>query len=224
LEAPKRNGRAAFPKKRATRRSRFRYYGGNMKNAAPIRTLALLATALAVPTFARAHTGQTLVYDCASGLAHPFQGWDHLLAMLAVGILAAQHGGRARWLLPLTFIGVMACAATLSARGLALPGLETMIATSVLVFGVLIAVAARLPLAASVAIVGLFAVAHGVAHGAEIPADSTALSYGAGFVLSTALLHAIGLLLGHVGSLKSSQLPRLAGFACAAAGAVFLIA
>lgn len=195
-----------------------------MKNVTPIRTLALLAATLGWPTLAHAHSGHALVYDCASGLAHPFHGWDHLLAMVAVGVLAAQRGGHARWLLPTAFITIMSCAAVFGARGFALPGVETAIATSVLVFGVLIATAARLPVVATAIIVALFAIAHGVAHGAEMPPDSTALSYGAGFVISTATLHAVGLLLAHRASHKSTELPRIAGLACATAGALLLIA
>lgn len=195
-----------------------------MKNVTPLRNPALLATAFALPTLAHAHTGHALVYDCASGLAHPLHGWDHLLAMVAVGILAAQQGGRAQWLLPVAFITIMSCAAVLGARGFALPGTELMLATSVLVFGVLIAAAARLPLGATATVVGLFAVAHGIAHSTEMPANSAPLTYGAGFVLSTALLHGFGLLLTHLANLKSAQLPRIAGIACAAIGAVLLVA
>jgi urease accessory protein len=194
-----------------------------MKNVSPVRLLALVASALALPTLAHAHAGHALVYDCASGLAHPLHGWDHILAMLAVGVLAAQHGGRARCLLPAAFLTVMSCAAVLGARGLALPGVETMIATSVLVFGMLVTATKRLSLAATALVVGFFAIAHGMAHGAEMPVNSAAFSYGAGFVLSTALLHALGLLLAHFASLKSAHLPRLAGGACAAVGAALLI-
>lgn len=194
-----------------------------MKNSPPVRILALLAVALALPALARAHTGHALVYDCASGFEHPLHGVDHLLATLAVGVLAAQRGGRARWLLPAAFITVMSGAAILGAHGIALPGGEAMIATSVLMLGVLIAAAVRVPLAATAALVGLFAFAHGSAHGAEIPANATPLSYGIGFVLSTTLLHALGLLLAYVASLQSTRLPRIAGVACAATGACLLI-
>lgn len=195
-----------------------------MKNVTPVRLVVPFAAALILPTLAHAHSGHALAYDCASGVLHPFHGWDHLLAMIAVGILAAQLGGRARWLLPAAFLGAMTCAAVLGARGLALPGTEMTIAASVLVLGLLIAAAARLPLAAITATVALFALAHGFAHGAEMPAGSAAFSYGAGFVLSTALLHALGLLLAHLAGRKSPQLPRVAGAACAAVGTLLLIA
>lgn len=195
-----------------------------MKNVTPIRILALLATVVALPTLAHAHTGHALVYDCASGLAHPLHGWDHLLAMLAVGVLAAQYGGRARWILPAAFITVLSGAAMLGTHGRTLTDTESMIAASVLVLGLLIAAPSRLPLVASAVIVGLFAVAHGIAHGAEIPADSSALPYGAGFVISTAVLHVVGLVLGHLAGRKSAELPRLAGVACAVIGAVLISA
>ena len=195
-----------------------------MKNATLVRSLALLAGMLALPTLAQAHTGHSLVYDCAAGLAHPLHGWDHLLAMIAVGVLAARYGGLARWLLPAAFLTVMGCAAGLGAGGFVLPGTETTIATSMLVLGVLIAATARLPLMATVIIVGLFGAAHGSAHGAEMPATSATFFYAVGFMLSTTLLHATGLLFGQIAGLKSTQLPRIAGAACAVAGAFLLIA
>lgn len=194
-----------------------------MKSTTPARHVAMIAVALALPSFAHAHPGNALVYDCASGLAHPFHGWDHLTAMIAVGVLAAQLGGRTRWILPAAFITVMSCAAVLGARGITLPGIETIIATSVLVFGLMIAATARLPLAVSASLVGLFAFAHGLAHGTEIPVTTAAVSYGTGFVLSTAALHGAGLLFGYLASRSSPRLPRAAGVACAAVGAALLL-
>src|SRR5688500_18983774 len=111
MDASKRKGRAAFPKKRATRRRCFRYYRCGMKNVTLARFFALSAAALLLPAPAHAHSGHALAYACASGIAHPFHGWDHLLAMVAVGVWAAQLGDRARWLVPVAFVGVMTCAA-----------------------------------------------------------------------------------------------------------------
>lgn len=195
-----------------------------MKKFTPVGLLALLASALALPSLAHAHTGRALVYDCASGLGHPFLGWDHLLAMVAVGVLAAQYGGRARWFLPVAFVAIMSCAAALGAGGFAMPDVESLLAMSVLVLGLLIAAPARLPLAVTAVTVGFFAFAHGIAHGAEIPETSPSFVYGAGFVISTAALHVLGLLVGHLASLRSAELPRLAGVACAAVGAVLVSA
>jgi urease accessory protein len=193
-----------------------------MKNVTPTQIVALLLAASALPTLGHAHPGNALVYDCASGIAHPFHGWDHIAAMVAVGVFSAQLGGRARWLLPATFITVMTCAAILGTRGFTLPGIETMIATSVLVFGLLIATTARLPLAANASIVALFALAHGIAHGAEIPAQTDAVSYTAGFLISTAALHGLGLFFGYHAGLRSAHFPRAAGVGCATVGAVLL--
>jgi len=195
-----------------------------MKNGTPTRLLALGAAALVFPALAHAHSGHALVYDCASGLAHPFHGWDHLLAMVAVGFWAMQLGGRARWMVPAAFVGVMTCAAVVGARGAAWPGLEPVIATSVLVFGLLIVTAARLPLTLGVALVSVFAASHGFAHGAEIPANAGASSYAAGFALATVALHALGLGIGHLALRGPRLLPRVLGAACAAAGAVLLLA
>ena len=153
--------------------------------------------ALAVMAFsgmAQAHPGHVGGY--LAGIAHPFTGLDHLLAMLAVGVWAAQLGGRAKWLVPASFIACMAVAASVGLSGIALPMVESGIATSVLLLGLLIAFSIKLPIALSASIVGLFAVFHGYAHGAEMPQLSTPWVYGIGFMLSTAALHGLGLLLG----------------------------
>ena len=193
-----------------------------MKSITPVRLFAMLATPLAFPAVAQAHSGSSLVYDCASGIGHPFHGWDHLAAMLAVGVWAAQLGGRARWVVPAAFVTVMTCAAVIGSRGFVVPGVEPMIATSVLALGVLIAAAARMPLASSVTLVSFFAAAHGFAHGTEMPANAGAFSYTAGFVLATAALHLLGLAIGHLALGRSLHLPRALGAVCAAAGAALL--
>jgi urease accessory protein len=153
--------------------------------------------ALAVMAFsgmAQAHPGHGGGY--LAGLMHPFTGLDHLLAMLAVGVWAAQLGGRAKWLVPASFIACMAVAASVGMSGIAFPLVESGIATSMLLLGLLIAFSIKLPIALSASIVGLFAVFHGYVHGAEMPLLSTPWLYGIGFVLSTAALHGTGLLLG----------------------------
>ena len=153
--------------------------------------------ALAVMAFsgmAQAHPGHVGGY--LAGIAHPFTGLDHLLAMLAVGVWAAQLGGRAKWLVPSSFLACMAVAASVGMSGIVLPMVESGIATSVLLLGLLIAFSIKLPIALSASIVGLFAVFHGYAHGAEMPQLSTPWVYGIGFMLSTAALHGLGLLLG----------------------------
>jgi len=166
------------------------------------------------------HDGHEVTWDFSSGFAHPLFGADHLLAMLAVGLWAAQLGGRARWLVPVAFVLVMALGAVLGRSGIALPGLEQTIAASVLVLGLLIANAARLPVAGSMALVALFAAFHGFAHGAEMPATAGAFSYGAGFVLATALIHAAGVGLGLLSNRASEKFTRAAGWAIAGCGVV----
>jgi urease accessory protein len=138
--------------------------------------------------------------------------------MLAIGLWAAQLGGRACWRVPATFVSVMALAAVAGHAFGSPLGTEPGIAATVVVLGLLIATAARLPLAAGAVLAGIFAVLHGLAHGAEMPATSAGLAYGVGFVASTALLHAAGLGLGFVTGRASQLAPRLIGLGIAAAG------
>ncbi len=186
------------------------------------RILALAAFALPALAFAHpGHDGHEMTWDFATGASHPFSGWDHLLAMIAVGMWAAQLGGRNRWLVPAAFVSVMALGAILGRAGLALPGIEQGIAASLFVFGLLIAATIRVPVVAGMAIVGIFALFHGLAHGAEMPATAGGLSYGAGFIAATVVLHVVGLGLG--AALKDhSKAIRLAGGAVALVGALAL--
>jgi urease accessory protein len=193
---------------------------------AGFRRLAALAVALA-PSLAFAHPGHDgdhdIVWDFSTGFAHPFSGWDHVLAMVAVGLWAAQLGGRARWLIPATFVGAMATTAALGQFGLTIPALEQAIAASVLLLGLLVATMVRLPLAAGAALIALFASFHGLAHGAELPLAANGLSYGAGFVVATALLHAAGFGIGFLFSARPTKRPaQIAGWLIAASGLALL--
>lgn len=165
---------------------------------------------------ASAHSGHDA--GALAGLAHPFLGADHLLAMIGVGLWAAQLGGRARWLLPVSFIAVLALSAALAIAGTALPMVEAGVAASVMLLGLLVAFAVKLPPAPGAAMVGLFAVFHGYAHGAEMPAAVNAWQYGFGFVVSSAALHALGLYTGLRGFLSGTW-PRTAGTLIALGGA-----
>ena len=181
--------------------------------------------ALAVMAFsgmAQAHPGHVGGY--LAGIAHPFTGLDHLLAMLAVGVWAAQLGGRAKWLVPASFIACMAVAASVGLSGIALPMVESGIATSVLLLGLLIAFSIKLPIALSASIVGLFAVFHGYAHGAEMPQLSTPWVYGIGFMLSTAALHGLGLLLGSGLHKKAAGLRAIGILIIASGGWMMVVA
>jgi urease accessory protein len=151
---------------------------------------------LLLPTTAFAHVGAGTTSRFAHGFNHPIAGLDHLLAMVAVGLWAAQIGGRAVWAVPATFVLVMGMGGILGMSHVGLPLVEQGILGSVLILGVLIAAAVRLPLMASVAIVALFALCHGHAHGTEMPDSISGLSYGLGFILATSLLHFSGLGLG----------------------------
>ncbi|MCG3133400.1 MAG: hypothetical protein HMLKMBBP_00557 [Planctomycetes bacterium] len=155
----------------------------------------------------------------AGGLAHPVSGADHVLAMLAVGVWASQICGRARWALPLAFVGVMAAGGALGMSGVAMPLVEAGIAGSVVVLGLLVACAARWPLLAAAPLVAAFALFHGHAHGTELPATASATGYVAGFVIATALLHGAGLWLGHAASSRGRSMAlRVAGAAIALCG------
>ncbi|WP_019906360.1 HupE/UreJ family protein [Methylobacterium sp. 77] len=171
---------------------------------------------------ALAHTGQGDASGLAHGFLHPLTGLDHMLAMVAVGLLAAQVGGRAILLVPLSFLGMMIVGGALGASGVALPQVEIAIALSVAVLGAAVALHLAMPVAVCMALVGVFAVFHGHAHGAEMPEAASGLAYGAGFVAATALLHVVGLGLGRVmGRLDGATgrpALRIAGAAFTAAG------
>ncbi|MGZ5577665.1 MAG: TonB-dependent receptor domain-containing protein [Methylobacter sp.] len=146
------------------------------------------------PAFVQAHTGSNAMDGWADGFNHPLHGWDHLLTMLAVGIWAAQLRGRTIWQLPLAFVGVMSLGGFAGLTGLHISGVETMILLSVLVFVVLIINKIRFRASVSLLIVGFFAFFHGYAHGQEMPASASLLSFALGFMLATLLLHGAGIL------------------------------
>jgi len=182
--------------------------------------LFALSAVLLLPTLAQAHPGiPGHTHGFANGLAHPLTGLDHLCAMVAVGLWAAQRGGRALWLVPSAFVSVMVLGGALGMAAVPIPFVEPGIMASVLVLGVLIAAAIRLPMPASALLVGVFALFHGYAHGAEMPASASGLAYGLGFVAATASLHFLGIGLGLLAQrFASARLVRYAGGAIAACG------
>jgi urease accessory protein len=183
-------------------------------------TLALAFAALLLASDgALAHTGSEHALSFASGFTHPWTGLDHMLAMVSVGLWAGLNGGRATWAWPVAFVGVMVLGGVLGTGGIALPMVEAGILASVVVLGLLVLAAARLPVLIGAALVAAFALLHGHAHGTELPGDAAAATYAAGFALATALLHAIGLGVTQVAtSDRGRLLVRGAGALVAAAG------
>ena len=182
-------------------------------------TLAAVLCLLAGTAFAHPLHGGGL----AGGLAHPFLGLDHLLAMTAVGAWAQQQGGRARWAVPAAFLGAMAAGGLAAATGvtgfIAASTVESLVAASVLVTGLLLAMRAR-QIALGATVVSAFAFFHGAAHMTELPGGASAVVYALGFLVATAALHGVGLLTARV-MLQASSL-RWAGAGVAVAGAWLL--
>ncbi len=185
---------------------------------AKLVSLAAIAV-LGLSSGAFAHPGHE--GGLTGGLAHPFTGLDHVLAMVAVGLWASQLGRPAMWLLPAVFPVVMAGGALLGANGVALPFVELGIVASVVVLGAAVAFGLRVSLTLSAALVGVFALFHGHAHGAELPAAGSALLYGTGFVAATLVLHAVGVGIGALA--QRTFVLRTAGGAIAATGLLLLV-
>jgi urease accessory protein len=183
----------------------------------------LCLVALADPAAAHPATGLAATGGgFAAGLAHPFSGLDHVLAMVAVGLWAVQLGGRAVWLVPAAFVAMMLVGGALGALGIALPAVELGIIGSVLLLGLMVALSLRLPVALGMALVGVFALCHGHAHGSEMPVATAAGLYALGFAAATAALHGLGLGLGL--ALRRGPALRWSGAGIAAAGLVLLLA
>lgn len=183
----------------------------------------VIAAAL-LPTAAWAHPGLHGETSFMSGFLHPFTGVDHMLAMVAVGLLAACLGGRSLWAIPASFMVAMIAGGALAAAGVHIPVVEAGIAASVIVLGVLVAVQAKISGPLTSALVALFGLFHGAAHGAEMPVDASLLGYMAGFVFATAILHALGIAIAFGTAAMSQRLShnvtRLGGGAVALAGIV----
>lgn len=185
---------------------------------------SLLALLALLPLSAAAHPGHGTA-SLGEGLAHPLSGLDHLLAMVAVGLWAAQLGGRARWVVPGAFVSAMAAGWGLGMLGVPIPGVEQGIVASVLVLGLMIAIAARPPIGVPVAMVAAFALFHGHAHGTEAAPGGSALAYALGFTTATVFLHLAGIGLGQALESANRARPwlRLAGGSVALAGLMMAI-
>lgn len=186
--------------------------------------LAALGTAC-LPITAFAHVGHGVSAGATAGLLHPLTGLDHLLAMIAVGVWAAQVGGRRVWVLPVTFLACMICGGMLAVVSLPEQVVEGAVLTSVLALGALIVFSVRAPVIVALAIVGGFGAFHGYAHGAELPAAGSAISYGLGFAISTASMHALGVLtcLAAGKATMGPRLVRIGGVGVIACGGLLLV-
>lgn len=191
-----------------------------MKKQILIAAAALAASA--APAFA--HLDPASHGSLMAGLSHPLFGADHILAMLAVGLWAGEIGGRARWTVPAAFVATMAVGFALAVIGVGLPFVEPAILASVVALGLIVAIAVRLGAAKAAAIVAVFALFHGHAHGGELGAAG-ALSFAAGFMIATALLHVAGIGLGMALARLSGggKLARLLGGITALAGAALML-
>ena len=178
---------------------------------------------VATPELAMAHSGTGVVGGFISGFTHPLFGWDHVVAMVAVGLWGAFLGKPAIWVLPIVFPLIMVIGGILGILGIAIPAVETGIAASAIVLGLLVALAVRLPIYIAMLIVAVFGVFHGHAHGTELPSATDPTTYAMGFVIATGLLHLFGIIFGE---LSRWQVGRYAvqagGLAIAFVGGAFL--
>ena len=185
--------------------------------------LMTIALVLGTAPSAFAHPQQSQGRGFLTGVSHPVSGLDHVLAMIAVGVWGAQLGQPAIWLLPVTFPMVMAFGGFLGLIGVHLPGVELGVAVSAVLLGVMVAREAKPRLAVAVALVSVFAVFHGHAHGTELPVGQSGLAYSIGFVMATGCLHAVGIAIGVAHKWTAGKVAlRLAGGTVALAGAAFV--
>ena len=160
------------------------------------RIVVVICAVLMYSSIAHGHEGGGIAGGFMSGFVHPIMGWDHVAAMVAVGLWGAFLGNPAIWILPVVFPLVMAFGGALGVMGIPIPSIETGIAVSAIVLGAMVALAVRPPLWIAAVLVGVFAIFHGHAHGTELPGAANPLAYSAGFVISTGMLHLSGIAFG----------------------------
>jgi urease accessory protein len=188
-----------------------------------IDRLATAVFLLAFAGIATAHEATGLAGGFSSGFMHPILGWDHVIAMVAVGLWGAFLGNPAIWILPVVFPLVMAFGGALGVMGVPVPAVETGIAVSAIVLGVMVAAAARPNVWIAAVIVGIFAIFHGHAHGTELPGAVNPIAYSLGFVIATGLLHLCGIAFGALAQWPAGRIVvRAGGGAIALAGLGFL--
>ena len=174
---------------------------------------------LLVPTVAFAHPGHGDASGLLAGAEHPLTGLDHITAMVAVGLWAALKGGRALWVWPAAFLGVMLVGGALGMAHVPVPFVEPGILASVVVIGLMVAMAVDLPVWLGATLIGIFALFHGHAHGAEAPENVGGIEYMFGFALATASLHLVGIAVAlSLRFVRLQPLVRAAGAACVLVG------
>jgi urease accessory protein len=191
------------------------------------RTIVALAVALLLlwPCVAVAHITEGMGGGFGQGFAHPLTGPDHFLAMFAVGVWGAQMGGRAVWTLPVTFPLIMAAGGLVGMSGLPLPHVELGIALSILALGSAIALRWHPIEAVAIALIAVFAICHGYAHGVELPTAADPADFAAGFVIATGLIHVFGIGVGlALGKPLGGRLAQTLGALIAAGGVYYLVA
>ncbi len=193
-----------------------------MKHSQSLKKIISILLGLSMLSVANAHgvQGGGLI----NGLAHPVFGPDHLLAMVAVGILSVQIGGKAIWTVPSAFLTFMLIGGILGMNKIPFPVVETGIAVSVVVLGIAIALDKGIPTLLAMAFVGLFGMFHGYAHGMEMPLVAQPALYATGFILSTAGLHIAGVFIGVISHKipKGDMVLRVLGAFIAAVGVAIL--
>lgn len=195
-----------------------------MNNKFSLALLLALIISL-VPQVVYAHDGSTVPFGgFLSGLVHPVLGYDHLLAMLSVGILSAQIGGRAIWTVPATFVGVMAIGGVLGLIDIGLNATELGIAASLVLLGSIIAAERNIPVRLAMLGVGFFAIFHGYAHGTEMPTTAEPVLYALGFLTGTALIHIVGVVIGDISKHyeRGKMILRVGGGLIALVGFLFI--
>ncbi|MDD5267850.1 MAG: HupE/UreJ family protein [Methylococcales bacterium] len=188
-----------------------------------IKSISLLAFLLSLSSLpAHAHTGIGAVHGLIDGSLHPLIGLDHLMVMLAIGLWAARRGGRALWLLPSIFLIAMGVGAALHFAGLSMTAAESWVAFSVLAAGMLVWRNTPMSSALAAPLVAVFALGHGYVHAVELANGADALGYSSGFLLTTAMLHGLGVAIGLLGVARLKMISTGFGLLCAVVGVSLL--
>ncbi len=188
------------------------------------KLLVVLAGLLSLASLpVHAHTGLGTVHGFVDGLLHPLMGIDHLLVILAVGLLAVMRSGRELWLLPVSFLVMMAAGAGLHFAGFTLNAAETWVAFSVIASGLLVWTNYKMSSGLAVALVAVFALSHGYVHGRELQAGADATRYMGGFLLTTLLLQGLSIAVGLSGASKLKMITTGFGLLCAVVGTTLLV-